>query len=86
MLFFPAGILSVRGAGFSDPQGDPGKGREDKNIRIWEFRYPREAAPEGKKPPVGGGNDDFREEGFDLQAQLIIAEGGESGGGVSFAN
>ena len=86
MFFFAAGIFSDCGSGIPDPQGDPGKGREDKNIRVWEFRYPREAAPEGKKPAVGGGNDDFREEGFDLQAQLIIAEGGESGGGVSFAN
>ena len=80
MLFFAAGIFSDRGSGIPDPQRDPGKGREGKNFRIWEFCYPWEAAAEGKKPPDGGAGDHLREAGFDFQAQRNFAEGGESGG------
>ena len=79
-VFFEARIGSDRGSSISDSQRDHGKGREGKDFRFWEFYYPREAVAKREKPQDRCEFDDFREAGFDFQAQRNIAEGSESGG------
>jgi hypothetical protein len=53
MLLFAAGIFSDRGADIPDPQGDPGKGREGKNIRIWDFVTCEKRPQKGRNPRTG---------------------------------
>jgi hypothetical protein len=80
MFFFEARIGSDRGSSISDSQRDPGKGREGKDFRFWEFYHSRKAGAKREKSQDRCELDNCRETSLDLQAKRNFAEGSESGG------